>query len=118
MRISKTNSSSLRDMNPNTCKSACVLLFVVMILIHGIFNAKVHNTTPSRDCPPCHTTSQVDSGPSLAQTVHLPLATSDSALSLVMLWDRLRLDELWPTQGLLKHDLNGGINARQARRYE
>lgn len=38
--------------------------------------------------------------------------------SIVTKWESLRLSGLWPYQKLSVNDLNGGINLRQARRYE
>jgi hypothetical protein len=36
---------------------------------------------------------------------------------LISNWNKERLDELWPVQGISKHDTNGGINPRQGGRY-
>ena len=60
-----------------------IAFFVVMILviISGLFNIKVQNMFHTKDCPPCHASSQVDSGPSLDQTVHLTrLAAADESI--------------------------------------
>ncbi len=45
-------------------------------------------------------------------------SSSEIPLSITSQWEILRLNELWPAQGLNANDKSGGINLRQARRYQ
>jgi hypothetical protein len=81
------------------------LIFVVFMLTSILCNQRHPPHSHSR--PPCN----------CSDTNHPYLKTDKDAFSLIQSWEKERLHELWPAQGLSEHDINGGMNPRQGKRY-
>ena len=89
---------------------ASLSLVIIIYAVFSLFAIQCHKTNISFHpmiCPPCNN-STVISG---------DMRPSDDTSSLVLQWENTRLNELWPAQGIPKHETGGGINARQVRRY-
>ena len=77
-------------------------------------NHQPHLKTQSNHQP--HLKNQSNHQPHLKP--HWPLVRSEIPLPIASQWEALRLNELWPAQGLKSNDKSGGMNLRQARRYQ
>jgi hypothetical protein len=85
--------------------SSIIILTYLSQILH---KTQIQTTQTSIQFPPCNYSSQV-----LASITK----SSDNTLSLISIWDKERLEELWPAQGIPRYDTGGGINSRQSRRY-